>query len=323
MLWDDVMASDAIASMVGDHLHHLKREMYRAGRFNLTPEFAYATNTIRDKNPEAAFKAKHLLRLPTEPCWIECVNHERGWVENTKPELPTIRRVGVLMHPVMMEGTGERSGMFAMTLFWNFATGIDMPANMSALDMVCEFTPETPFIEQEASLFDRLGRREYAELARAYGIVPYPSHFLDSTIYRNMTRPDATLPPSVRSAVNTLIQAAHSDWEAEAGFWPLVLLMIHSRNIVYVNAPPPGKLDAKKAKRLGVKPDQVVFRTVHMKMERLLRRYRREGGVSEREAMRRTLVIGHWKVRRTGVFWWHPHHRGDRRKGEVVKDWEI
>ena len=327
MLWDDVMESDAIASMMGDTYRRFKIEMYRAGRFTLTPEFAFATNTIRDKNPEAAFRAKHLLRLPTAPCWIECVNHERGWTERSKPQLPTIRRVGVLMTPVATmtesgkEIHGARPEMFAMSLFWNFANGFDMPANMSALDMVCEFTNDAPFVEQEAAIFDRLGKHEYAAFARLYGIVPYPGHFLDSNIRRNMVRPSHELTPSVQNAVNTLIDAAHTDWEAEAGFWPLVLLMLHSRNITYVNAAPPGKLELRKAKRHGVRPEQVVFRTCHMKMDRLYRRH--GGGISDREAMRRHLVVGHWKVRRTGLFYWHPHHRGDRRKGDVVKDYVV
>jgi hypothetical protein len=327
MLWDDVMESDSVAMMIGDMRGQFVRHMYQAGRFNLSPEFAFATNTIRDKNPEAAFKAKHLLKLPTSPCWIECVNHERGWTQKTRQDLPPVHRVGVLMTPVMTRYEsggifqGPEAGIFAITLFWNFAKGIDMPANMSALDIVCEFADEAPFIAQEAEAFDLVGKHEWAELARLYGFAPYPCHYLDSRVRKNMHTPHGQLPRHVEDAVTTLVDAAHTDWEAEAGFWPLVLLMIHSRNISYVDAPAPGKLETRKAKRLGVRPEQVVFRTCHMKMDRIYRRH--AGGLSDREAMRRHLVVGHWKVRRTGVFYWSPFYRGDRRKGDVVKDYVL
>jgi hypothetical protein len=40
------------------------------------------------------------------------------------------------------------------------------------------------------------------------------------------------------------------------------------------------------------------------------------------EERRRHLVLGHWKVRKSGVFFWHPHMRGHgetlRREGSIV-----
>ena len=39
--------------------------------------------------------------------------------------------------------------------------------------------------------------------------------------------------------------------------------------------------------------------------------------------MRGHFVRGHFKIRKTGVFFWHPHARGDFGRGQIEKDYEI
>jgi hypothetical protein len=39
--------------------------------------------------------------------------------------------------------------------------------------------------------------------------------------------------------------------------------------------------------------------------------------------LRHHIVIGHWKMRKTGIFYWHPHWRGDPRLGEVRKGYKL
>lgn len=41
-------------------------------------------------------------------------------------------------------------------------------------------------------------------------------------------------------------------------------------------------------------------------------------GIS-REAARQHLVRGHFKIRRTGVYWWSPFLRGDGTRGTVKR----
>ena len=114
--------------------------------------------------------------------------------------------------------------------------------------------------------------------------------------------------------------SAWADWEGEAGYWPLTLLMMHSRNVAYIETPSVSRLDLKRARQQGVEADRVLFRTCRLKMDRIVRRH---GAGGEAAAMRQHWVMGHFKVRKTGTFWWSPYTRGDLRKGMVVKEYEV
>jgi hypothetical protein len=39
--------------------------------------------------------------------------------------------------------------------------------------------------------------------------------------------------------------------------------------------------------------------------------------------IRRHFVSGHWKTRRTGLFWWNPFWRGKAEHGVVTHDYEV
>ena len=46
-------------------------------------------------------------------------------------------------------------------------------------------------------------------------------------------------------------------------------------------------------------------------------------GTGDHVAMRGHFVSGHWKVRKSGIFFWHPYKRGDFGLGRVHKDYEL
>lgn len=43
----------------------------------------------------------------------------------------------------------------------------------------------------------------------------------------------------------------------------------------------------------------------------------------EHRDLRYHLVRGHWKVRKTGIYFWHPHSRGNPEKGKIDKDYRL
>jgi len=91
---------------------------------------------------------------------------------------------------------------------------------------------------------------------------------------------------------------------------PLVgmLIMMNARNAIeHEKYDPPPKLVKARIKH-GNKPPPVDYTVVRIKMSRV--QANRGGTAAEREAARRHEVRGHFKVRRTGVFWWTPHKRG-------------
>jgi hypothetical protein len=114
------------------------------------------------------------------------------------------------------------------------------------------------------------------------------------------------------------ISSAIKDVSDELGHMIATLVLMNSKNCVEIRpvAPPP-KLNKARIKQ--GKTALLPYSTVEITLNRAAQRAGAGVSESEREAMRLHLVRGHFKVRKTGVFWWHHFMRGDETKGEVVR----
>jgi hypothetical protein len=93
------------------------------------------------------------------------------------------------------------------------------------------------------------------------------------------------------------------------------LILINCRNAVIAETvPAPEKLN--KQRRAKGKPGIVAHRVVKVRLGAARRRMvNGAGGGEDGRFVRATLVMGHFKIRRTGPFWWHPHARGAYKRG--------
>ena len=95
------------------------------------------------------------------------------------------------------------------------------------------------------------------------------------------------------------------------------LVLMNSKNCVEVRpVEPPPKLN--KARRKAGKTELLPYSTVEITLNRAASRAAGDSAEA-REAMRLHLVRGHFKVRKTGVFWWHHFMRGDETQGVVAR----
>lgn len=100
-----------------------------------------------------------------------------------------------------------------------------------------------------------------------------------------------------------------------------VLILLNTRNSVVIEAKPaPDKLNKQRAKK--GRPPIPEHRVVRIKLSEGRRRY--IGSLSQNgaspEAIRSAIVTGHFKVRKTGIFWWNWHERSGR--GLAAEDGE-
>lgn len=102
-----------------------------------------------------------------------------------------------------------------------------------------------------------------------------------------------------------------------------MLLLLNSRsNVLEIVEPEEDLSKINKQRRILRKPEQVALKTIQFDVARVLQR--RLGATPEEasEIMSASLVRGHFKVRRTGVFFWGPHVRGaasEEEKAEVLQ----
>ncbi|MDD2794632.1 hypothetical protein [Acidocella sp.] len=89
-----------------------------------------------------------------------------------------------------------------------------------------------------------------------------------------------------------------------------ILLLLNSRNATETGEEPDLEAINRARTRKG-EPPLLPLRPVILDITRRLRAARRAGIPNAPSDLRAALVRGHFKVRKSGVFWWSPHVRGN------------
>jgi len=117
--------------------------------------------------------------------------------------------------------------------------------------------------------------------------------------------------------LTNLLLKWEADMQGEGGWMQCLLAMLNSRNPV-VEHTPVDLTKLNKSRRKSGKAEFLPYVKTQLTMSRSQQRIAKAHGI-DREAARQHLVRGHFKIRRTGVYWWAPFLRGDARKGAVER----
>jgi hypothetical protein len=96
------------------------------------------------------------------------------------------------------------------------------------------------------------------------------------------------------------------------------VIRLNSPRITHFNPPEDLSRINKKRIRSGKAP-LCVYQTVDLAKE--IKLYLKDIDAAHVEGVRFHWRRGHFKVRKTGIFWWNPHSAGSKKYGEVVKDY--
>jgi hypothetical protein len=254
-------------------------------RFVLSPEVSRSAAAVMNLPLAAQPKALQLCRLPFPRCWLEWRNDDGG-------------REGALViaddHPLVGSclSVQQRPGhpiycWPMMTMFnWkeDFRLSNEFGKNpLTDADWGQCLSNNPQFAGQ---------RDEWNELGQRHKVAIDPTMWDEQRV-----RTDG------QEALNGIYRVR------------ALLLLLNSRNIVGTEpCTPDPKLQRARAK-CGKKP-LLDFTRVDIRLSRIMAR--RAGEAADpREPMRLHLVRGHFKLRRTGVFWWSPHPRGTAVAGAI------
>jgi hypothetical protein len=122
-----------------------------------------------------------------------------------------------------------------------------------------------------------------------------------------------------REFYEAVTMLARADWAGEPSYILAVIGLLNARNAVEAVAPDMERLNKARRKR-GVPP---LFE--HKVLKIANRRMTRPAGESggDHAHMRQHFCRGHFKKRATGIFFWHPHLRGDPERGKIEKEYEL
>jgi hypothetical protein len=333
-----VLADDVLAACGGmadrtfsGTVTALARDIRRAARYDLTQGVMLSAQTVHQSPKGTRMRALPLCRLPFERTWFEWPGQDPqggpATVVGVDRYAPVPRRVGAM---VTVDESRQRG---VMTWAWftkEQNQGINVCPLSFSFDWREDFEPIDDLVEAALRRHgipkvaaDR-GGLEYAmakyprlrsmspELLASdrdrFGVVwsPYAARFA-----QDYERQRGPIDPS-----HTLWQYAIGDITGEPGMLQSVILLLNSRNMTATQpVPAPERLNRQRARK-GREP-LLDYSTIRIKLSRSMTM--RAGSAGERASSRFHVVSGHFKVRKSGVYWWNDFTRGDPSQGVVKR----
>lgn len=307
MLVDDILADRRLeAGYPG--FFRMKDRLQKAHKYALASDFTAAADGLVN-NVEQLVRIVPFCRLPAPICWFELAQADRPHFMQAP------------MHYAAFQSAPKRIGFLCFTpddakpwewhtiLMWSLVRppSTHHPNNVSII--VASFNTKEPYPNQPP---DPDGLSHYVQVGLASFCPPEAAALLAREIL------DAGGTAFARNS--EFMKIMQSDWGGEIRYVLAMLGLLNARNVVEVEAVERTKLNRARVK--GGKPPLcehtlLKIRAMH---RRSLIGARGKGTAGD---VREHFVSGHWKTRRTGLFWWNPFWRGNPERGRVDHDYEV
>lgn len=311
----------------------LCKELTKAQCFQLSEEISFACSDVYRSRPSSLLGALDLIRAPYSRTWVEWSPSQReGNRDNHQfmgMEKPMPKRVGALTitDPACRQGY--------MILSWLHHDDTLM-VNPFGLIFDWDSGDTEPVLSQY--------------MHAVYGNLPWVTNVLQRKLSQKLDMPDRWKPydsPTEREAADRLClrgdiipleifmpfitsyelfpghkwyESFCDDLAGELPFVEAFYLLLNSRNsIIQQERDDFTKLN--NARRKNKKPPLKEFISTRLRISRVMSNRARLSGVSREEA-RYHLCRGHFKTRRTGVYWWSSHPRG-KKGADVRREYEV
>lgn len=337
---------------------HLAASIREAQRFVIEDVAVVAAEQVRRTKPSSLLAAIGLARPPFPTVWLEWVHDAKqsaqGWVD-PQPRAGTIvpRRVGCLV----IDHGGWCGMTFAwdfrdmdqamigpMGVLTSYQ--LELPRVVAEnRDVLAKVLADAPEGHPGAAMLkdllsrtvdhERLDRDEMIRSIReSDSIWPNLSDdeieaalrlqegYITSTVAPAMiemvsrVHRKAQTEPAAADRLAAFLNQGIADIQGEPMLVTAMLLLMNSRNAVDHVPTELAKLNRARAKR--GKTELLGHSVVRLNLSRV--QARRAGLAGPGQPVRLHLVRGHFKVRRTGVYWWSHFVRGSRTAGMVQRD---
>ena len=309
-----------------------------AQKYVLAPQFAAVADALAE-DYGSLVKAFPFCRLPYPNLWIELAAADRPNFMAAEMHAPAFqghpRRIGFLLTATAAdlsawkahlfwslnnppERIGMKCGGAGMAMDFDMANVLDPvtaeelqrggkhPPLRSDVFTIKQFADHPGWTHAAANVKLAMIRHSKPSLAD-YG-VPNPA------ILGLLNKKE------VNECFDLFAQLARSDWAGECAYLLAVIGLVNARNATELVAIDQHRLNRARVKR-GERPlyEHHVLK-IHTRQQR---RVQDDGQSRDHTPIRGHFVAGHWKVRRTGIFFWHPFRRGDFTKGKIDKTYEV
>lgn len=297
--------------------------MKNAQCFELSDDVAQACIHVMSTRPSTLLQALPLQRLPYPVTWVE-YSERFGGADNGKDAPEKIGCLLISDGKNLLKGTAyyawihKEHGITINPLALAFDWSEDA---QPIYEQLANSRPDIPIYNRLAKSyndkFSSLAATD--ELTAGMRLASRWGKYLN-----NQTEIDAFIALEKRSALvvneacvymlNSGVLKQHhmnsyvDDLVGELPFVSAFITMLNSKTILDRKSDDFGKLN--RARLRNRKAPLKEFITTRLSLSRGMANRAASVGITNREQARLTLVRGHLKVRKTGVYWWSPHPRG-------------
>lgn len=296
----------------------LAQEITEAQRYALSREAVFLIHSVSEMTAPKVLAALKICRMPFPSMWVEFVFRDRQDYFQTlgcHDEIPdgtsAPSRLGFLLQ--QLDDTGRQ---IEVTLVWNHRS--DAGPTIGALALAINMSDDVSIDPAAVTLLHEALSERAAELPRELRDPKHRDQWLEVESRMNPSMCRFMLPTWRRiiakgkAETTAALADAGYDIKAEWKFVIGLLLVLNSRNVVEPSEEHTFE-KLNKARTRNHKIPLLSYRNLRLSLSHVQRNRMGKPGIAD---LMKHLVSGHWKVRRTGIFWWSPHVRGNR--GEVV-----
>jgi hypothetical protein len=281
--------------LIGERaLDHLIKDLTAAGKFVLDRSLAMAADAV---DLEELKKVLPQCRLPFKNVWIEVCQIDRPRYFNGPIAGGDVvpRRVGMFARAI-----SDDRLRFLADLYWNYPPEVGHGVGGTMYAMLCDLDDDP---KPETLAMRQLMRFQVHDPSAGHAfenrVCPIPSEYFQDFMPHFVK--------ATKEAQKEISDRMLSDWNSEPAFWWAVLALLNCRNVVDVRTPDLGKLNKARIKR-GAAP-----LAEHKVLKLRLPGTKRSSisGEAATTIMRGHWVRGHFKARKSGLYWWSNFFRGD------------
>jgi hypothetical protein len=334
MLADEICADGYFCLSPTETLMRAIETITHAGRFVVDREILVAADFISQSMPSSLLRGLPLCRLPFPAVWFEYAGHDLpGIVDRAGIVVP--HRAGLLC-----ESDPNAPYRVVVNLFWWHKTPGGRP-QLSPVAMVLDLSSagdrgqamEDGSAGSDGSVGEIKDWLLRSDLPRNRVIAGNPDELsaavslsnlcrFELSHYLELDRPDfveAEAERAVTRIADRLRGPPQERIPSDAGILLGILMLLNTHNGTRQQTASLDKLNRARAKRRL--PQLLGYSTVTLHLAGRRAETRRWG--SSGEAVREHLVRGHFKIRKSGIFWWLPHSRGQPNLGKVDKTYKL
>lgn len=349
ILLDDMCESKLLADVMGKGRSRFLTDASEAVRFVFDENAAAMVSTVAKRTPGSMLQALHLAILPYSKVWIEMpVSAAEQELDENVPSAP-ISRKGFLF---VTDNTLRRG---AVSLAWKFGSRylgppeerINMSVGMQLFDWskpnsMHEISVEMHErgkermkrvglpTEKRITDFDRAciaagekmtakwsqTRKEDAE--HLSGTMSTTPNYYFRGLMEELQKRSEYDKAGFLKGIEAIRDTVGLDWMGEGLQVLASILLLNCHSSISTTSPDLSKINKQRV--LRNRRPFFSHSVVHIKpSDKQISRTRGLSG----PALRAHMVRGHFKCRKTGVFWWMPFLRGDSSLGYVEKEYEV